>query len=54
MFILQNLFNLAINAFGHNSEIYKERPYLIPGAIRGGANILTGYIKERIIKQTMG
>jgi heme oxygenase len=35
-------------AFGHNSEIYKERPYLILGAIRGGGNIFTGYVRERL------
>ena len=38
----------AKNAFGHNAEIYKERPYLILGAIRGGGNIAAGYLKERI------
>lgn len=35
-------------AFGHNSEIYKERPYLILGAIRGGGNIFTGYFREKL------
>lgn len=36
-------------AFHHNSEIYKERPYFVLGAIRGGGNILTGYLKERLL-----
>jgi heme oxygenase (biliverdin-producing, ferredoxin) len=38
-------------AFRHNAEIYKERPYLILGAIRGGGNILTGYLRERMRRQ---
>ena len=38
----------AKDAFRHNAEIYKERPYLYLGAIRGGGNIAAGYLRERM------
>ena len=37
----------AKNAFKHNAEIYQERPYFILGAVKGGANIALGYVRER-------
>ena len=35
-------------AFKHNADIYKERPFFICGAMKGGAKITAGYLKERI------
>ena len=44
----QQIVKEAKLAFAHNAEIYEERPDLLFGALEGGGNIASGYLREKM------